>query len=320
MDKHAALRSCPFKLKENVSFHLFTTEAPCGDASMELLMDSMPPGTTEPWETDDLERLGPSLQGRGHFSMLGYVRRKPARADADPSNSKSCTDKIAIKQFTSLVAFPTDLLIEKTENAYIQTMIVYADQYNETGYLRAFGPGGRLSNVAQSGKFFEVAKLTHDFPRFAFARAALKVVLPGQQKPKVSNVASLWISHPVGEAGGLLETLVNGVKQGYKQWEDRPAKASVVSRRKLWDLAVELTAIPNPIHDEGDEPKLAPSTLPSTTSLHLEEISMALAQSSYAQAKSASLRSSSNKTKSYITTALGNWHKNEADKDWQRAK
>lgn len=320
MDKRAALRSSPLKLRENVSFHLFTTEAPCGDASMELLMDSMPLGTAEPWGNDDPEKLGSSLQGRGHFSMLGYVRRKPARADADPSNSKSCTDKIAIKQFTSLIVFPTDLLIEKTENAYIQTMVVYADQYNETGYLRAFGPEGRLSKIAQLGKFFEVAKLSHDFPRFAFARAALKNVLPGQQKPKVSNVASLWISHPVGEGGGLLEILVNGVKQGYKQWEDRPAKASVVSRRKLWDLVVELTAISSQIHNASDEPKLVPSPLPSTISLQLKEISMALAQSSYAQAKSASLRSSSIKTKSYVTAALGNWHNNEEDKDWQRAE
>lgn len=318
LGKPTAPSSRPFKLKKSVSIHFFTTEAPCGDASMELLMNSMPPGTAEPWEKEDIEGLKQSLQGRGHFSMLGFVRRKPARGDAEPSNSKSCTDKLAIKQFTSVLAFPNDLLVEKTDNAYIRTMVVYADQYNETGYLRALGREGRLSKVSHLGRFFDVSKLPHDFPRFDFDRALLTAASPGQQKPKVNNMTAIWIYSPEAEAGGVLEILVNGVKQGYRQWEDREGKASIVSRRKLWDLAIAILGTSAQIPDEHDKLEVSSTTVPSAGSSQLKEISKALTQSTYAQAKSTFLRSTSIGIKYHVTATLGNWKSNEEDRDWQR--
>ena len=58
------------------------------------------------------------LHGRGYFSVLGSVRRKPSRPDAPPSLSKSCSDKIALKQSISLLnsvlnegALPVSLVI-----------------------------------------------------------------------------------------------------------------------------------------------------------------------------------------------------------------
>jgi tRNA-specific adenosine deaminase 1 len=316
--KHAALPSRPFRLKNSVSIHFFTTEAPCGDASMELLMNSMPPGSAEPWKNEDPEGLKQSLQGRGHFSMLGFVRRKPARGDAEPSNSKSCTDKLAIKQFMSVIAFPNDLLVEKTDNTYIRTMVVYADQFNETGYPRAFGPDGRLSRVSHLGRFFDVSTLPHDFPRFAFDRAVLTAASPGQQKPKVTNMTALWIHNPEAEAGGVLEILVNGVKQGYRQWEDREGKASIISRRKLWDLAVTILGPSTQIPDEHDRLEPSSTTMDSAGSSQLQDISRVLTQSTYAQAKLTFLRNTSRDIKCHITAALGNWKSNEEDKDWQR--
>lgn len=308
--------SRPFRLKRSVSIHLFTTEAPCGDASMELLMNSMPPGTAEPWKHEDIDGLKESLQGRGHFSMLGFVRRKPARADAEPSNSKSCTDKLAIKQFLSIIAFPNDLFIEKTDNAYIRTLIVYPDQYNETGYRRAFGPEGRLSRVSLCGKFFDVSKLPQDFPRFAFDRAVLTYASSGQQKPKVTNTTALWIQDPGKEAGGILEVLINGVKQGYKQWEAREGKASVVSRRKLWDLAITIVENWEQMTDKHDKLEIYTTTAHSARSLQLQEISSALIQSTYSQAKSTLLRRTSMDVKAHVTTSLGNWNKIGTDKGW----
>lgn len=281
-------------------------------------MNSMPPGTAEPWKNEDLEGVKQSLQGRGHFSMLGYVRRKPARGDAEPSSSKSCTDKLAIKQFMSIIAFPNDLLVEKTDNAYIRTMVVYADQYNETGYLRALGPQGRLSEVSHLGRFFDVSKLPHDFPRFAFDRAVLAAASPGEQKPKVNNMTALWIHSPEAEADGVLEILINGVKQGYRQWEDLEGKASIVSRRKLWDLAATILGTSTQIPDEHDRHDLSPTTVPSAGSSQLQAVARALTQRTYAQAKLTSLRSTSMDIKRHVTAALGNWKSNEEDKDWQR--
>ncbi|KEF57933.1 uncharacterized protein A1O9_05855 [Exophiala aquamarina CBS 119918] len=278
----------------------------------------MSPGTAEPWQHEDVNELRQTLQGRGHFSMLGFVRRKPARADAEPSNSKSCTDKLAIKQFLSVIAFPNDLFIEKTDNAYLRTLIVYADQYNETGYCRAFGPEGRLSRISLRGKFFDVSKLPPGFPRFAFDRAVLTCASPGQQKPKVSNATALWVLDPGEGAGGILEVLINGVKQGYKQWEIRERKASVVSRRKLWNMAVTIVDNWRQMIDVHDKLEIYSTTIHSARSIQLQEVWSALVQNTYCQAKSTSLRRTSMDVKAHVTTSLGNWNKNETDKGWAR--
>lgn len=71
----------PYVLKDGVVIYFYSSEAPCGDASMELTMlaqdDATPweriPKTTEP----GLVSTDNTLKGRGFFSDLGIVRRKP---------------------------------------------------------------------------------------------------------------------------------------------------------------------------------------------------------------------------------------------------
>lgn len=67
----------PFALHENLKIFMYCSEAPCGDASMELVMEAQDDAT--PWpvaETPILEQV-PMLKGRANFSELGIVRRKP---------------------------------------------------------------------------------------------------------------------------------------------------------------------------------------------------------------------------------------------------
>ena len=64
----------PFALVDGVKIYLYCSEAPCGDASMELVMQAQDDST--PWE-DQTQQSSGSLLGRGHFSQLGIVRRKP---------------------------------------------------------------------------------------------------------------------------------------------------------------------------------------------------------------------------------------------------
>lgn len=67
----------PFALCENLKIFMYCSEAPCGDASMELVMEAQDDAT--PWpvtETPILEQI-PMLKGRANFSELGIVRRKP---------------------------------------------------------------------------------------------------------------------------------------------------------------------------------------------------------------------------------------------------
>ena len=70
----------PFTINENVRFHMYCSEAPCGDASMELVMRAQKDAT--PWPAPSALSPGTEpqvglLKGRGYFSELGVVRRKP---------------------------------------------------------------------------------------------------------------------------------------------------------------------------------------------------------------------------------------------------
>ncbi|KAK8000058.1 hypothetical protein PG990_012658 [Apiospora arundinis] len=137
----------PFIWREDVKLHMYCSEAPCGDASMELTMAAQADAT--PWETPSPIATSPktseadpapapaTLPGRAFFQHLGVVRRKPARGDAPATLSKSCSDKLALRQCTSLLSSTASLLVSPT-NAYLATLILPASQYSATGCERAF--------------------------------------------------------------------------------------------------------------------------------------------------------------------------------------
>ena len=64
----------PFRIHEGLKLHMYCSEAPCGDASMELLMEKQADAT--PWPVEE-GSLAKGLKGRGSFAELGVVRRKP---------------------------------------------------------------------------------------------------------------------------------------------------------------------------------------------------------------------------------------------------
>ena len=68
-----------FTVREDLELHMYCSEAPCGDSSMELTMamqkDSTAWTLTAPPVVDNA-RIE-ILKGRGYFSELGIVRRKP---------------------------------------------------------------------------------------------------------------------------------------------------------------------------------------------------------------------------------------------------
>merc|ERR1711939_420221 len=140
----------PFALNEGINLYMYCSEDPCGDASMELTMAAQDDAT--PWDLPPLAITpGDStpaepeiLHGRGYFSVLGSVRRKPSRPDAPPSLSKSCSDKIALKQSISLLNSVTSLLISP-ENVYIHSLVLPASQHSSVACTRAFSDSGRLS-------------------------------------------------------------------------------------------------------------------------------------------------------------------------------
>ncbi|EGD84194.2 hypothetical protein H112_07882 [Trichophyton rubrum D6] len=264
---------------------MYCSCAPCGDASMELCMAAQEDAT--PWElpVPELRNTGNPdgqqqvlLNGRAHFSILGAVRRKPSRADAESTLSKSCSDKLALKQVASILSFPTSLLLAPTPNAYISNIILPEEELSRTGCERSFGSGesGRMRSL--NGRIWEAAHNAHgEFKFHPFKITPLlmedfkgmwKYGKPTskspEQKVKTANVSAVWTAPPSNSTRppfttkwndtptfsepewykayfktpptNLNETLINGVKQGYRLNSPGFKKASALSRARMWAL------------------------------------------------------------------------------------
>ena len=236
----------PFTIKDHVQIHMYCSEAPCGDASMELVMDAQKdatPWTSAPPVVSSSTAPSPSssdpagaLRGRSNFSVLGAVRCKPSRPDAPPTLSKSCTDKLALKQATSLLSSLTSMLISP-QNAYMHSLILPSSQYVPSACTRAFSRTGRLQALDDStiqgwrGGYrwhpFEVRPTTREFP---WSR---RTIGPGE-KAVASNLSAVWTP-------SWQETLIGGVLQGRKQLD--PRGASNICRTSIWKTAVQLASV-----------------------------------------------------------------------------
>ncbi|PNP51147.1 hypothetical protein THARTR1_08209 [Trichoderma harzianum] len=257
----------PFGVNPGVKLHMYCSEAPCksvftqkatfekvlllivvchlgGDASMELIMAAqedaspweLPTPTPTPTPASTQPAISESesaLPGRAFFSQLGIVRRKPARGDAPPTLSKSCSDKIALKQCTSLLSSLASLLVHPS-NAYIDTLVLPESQYSAAACERAFSAKGRMKPVVgkqwAEGYVFRPFNVEATTVEFEFSKRAV------QARSKVisaSNLAATW------SASGFEETILGGVLQGRKQFDMRGA--SKTSRMQMWIKSKELS-------------------------------------------------------------------------------
>lgn len=226
-----ALRTQPFAIHDDVQIHMYCSEAPCGDASMELTIAEQDDAT--PWLQAPAED---AMLGRGNFDHLGVVRRKPARPDAPVTWSKSCSDKMAMKQCTSLLSGITSLLVHPG-NAYLGKVVLPESQCVSEGVERAFGVDGRMKSLVTGGVQRGWREAGYDFRpfqacttsrEFAYSKRA---AVPGVEVAP-SNLSALYT--PCRQ-----EVLINGVLQGRKQFD--PKGASCVSRRSIWEAVVGVT-------------------------------------------------------------------------------
>ncbi|GAB7340023.1 hypothetical protein MBLNU457_6527t2 [Dothideomycetes sp. NU457] len=182
-----------------------------------------------------------TLLGRGYFSDLGVVRRKPSRPDAPITLSKSCSDKLALKQCTSMLSSVTASVIDPA-NAFLSTLVLPESQIVPKACQRAFGANGRMRLVVDicdnwSGGFafkpFNVVGTSYDFKFSRQLEAGITKVVP-------SNLATIAY-------GSTQETLINGVLQGRKQLD--PKGASSLSRRRMWETTVAVAGSSAPTYD-----------------------------------------------------------------------
>lgn len=155
-----------------------------------------------------------------------------ARPDSPTTLSKSCSDKLALKQCTSLLSSLGALLISP-KNAYLDTLVLPSSRFVPSACQRAFSAEGRMASIANrrwpGGYSYRPFKVRRTSREFDYMHRASASGLPS----KPSNVSALWTA-------SLQETLINGVLQGRKQVD--PRGGSAVCRLKLSRLVLETLA------------------------------------------------------------------------------
>lgn len=260
---------------------------------MELTMASQEDST--PWELplpSESPVSTPSLlHGRGYFSNLGAVRGKPSRPDAPPTLSKSCSDKLSLKQCTSLLSSITSLFISPA-NLYLRTLTVPESQYSETACSRAFSPTGRMAPLhamhwdgGYQFRHFKVVKTQKDF---AYSRR--QVLNPGE-KLVASNLASSWTLR-------TSETLIGGTLQGRKQFSIKGASSA--SKAGMWKLGLQILA-----------------TLEGRAKPGFESVGRCMKEPTYNDLKNNSALETRRKVKIEARDALKGWIRNEGGEEWK---
>ena len=93
--------------------------------------------------------------------------------------------------------------------------------------------------LCTSAEFFDICTLPSDFRRFEFEKQ--RAAQHEARRNKASNIAAIWVAGRDGLVDdNLVEVLVNGVKQGFKQFDERDRKGSVTCRRNMVRKAAEL--------------------------------------------------------------------------------
>jgi len=294
----------PFEMKFGVRILMFCSEAPCGDASMELIMAQQEDAT--PWTPKtagferqandavsdplqaDTQQATEVLYGRGYFDKLGVVRRKPSRPDAPPANSKSCSDKLALKQCTSLLSSITSLIVDPSK-VFLHTLVLPCTELVPGACTRAFSSEGRFSilstshNTVMGNYGFRPFSVSDTPVDFAYSRRVAKAA--GATTVVPSNLTAAVF-------GATQETIINGVLQGRKMHD--PKGASALSRRRMWLLAKDVADM-----------------------VGNQAVTDALTSDTYACVKNHALLSERRKLKNTVrTTALRGWRPGTADRDW----
>ena len=156
-----------------------------------------------------------------------------ARADSPQTLSKSCSDKLALKQCTSLLSSHTSLLVSPGD-AYLRSLVLPETQYVAKACARSFGPAGRMKAVNDhqwSGGYafhpFDVRTTKHEF---VYSRRSKPTT---SKELRTSNIAAPVNPH-------LQEALILGRLQGRKKLD--PKGVSAISSKRMWNLTVQVLA------------------------------------------------------------------------------
>lgn len=197
---------------------------------MELTMAEQTDAT--PWERQ--QYVGEDgLLGRGNFDQLGIVRRKPSRPDAPQSLSKSCSDKLALKQCTGVLSGLTTILLHPG-NTFLASLILPEDQVVSSAVQRSFSASGRMAPLEEERYRKSWSRFGYRFQPFEIQTTTRTFDFCKPAKGCQSVPSNLSVMHTPQRQ----EVLINGVLQGRKQTDSRGA--SCVSRRLMWESVNEI--------------------------------------------------------------------------------
>ncbi|KAL6946248.1 hypothetical protein ACO0RG_000394 [Hanseniaspora osmophila] len=229
IEKSASTNS--FRVGEKWAFYLYISEIPCGDSSMNEAIESRDRGENDKQQelifhdSDLIQYVDPKvrtvLRGRFNYSKKGFVRTKPGRADSNMSLSKSCSDKLCMKQVTSLNNAITYFLLDSP--VYLSGLVIpNLNRSKMEALVKSFQRPGKL--IAHPVEF-----LTTDLP---FQDQKLQE----EQTPSSMSGILLFLQK---NKTPKQEAILNGIKNGYFVKGNKPLRKnceSLLSRYHQWSI------------------------------------------------------------------------------------
>lgn len=220
-----------FKLKDGIKLALLVTEPPCGDASISYLTDNL--DNKEPWKEDvtnprkrqKLDSDVAMIRGRTNFDKKGIVRTKPGRSDSVITLSKSCSDKLCMKQLIGITNAITSILFP--EGIHLEYLVLPKDKLKEDDINRCFDHRF-IQKLGGENNIHPLKVIGYNKDDYQFHK-------PKKHSPDVPSQLSLLHVIP----SKFTQVLNNGVKNGSFIKNKRPKTngESIICNKQLYKKA-----------------------------------------------------------------------------------
>ena len=156
-----------FLCKPEWKLALYVSRLPCGDCSMDFLhetanihgQDQLDISDDDPYQFVDPSNHS-IIRGRLNYKRLGIVRTKPGRYDSEMTLSKSCSDKLCIKQVSSLLNCLTWSLFK--EKVFLDYLVIpRLTAQDKSSLERSFKQ--RLQGCNHATHYFKILSCTEPF-------------------------------------------------------------------------------------------------------------------------------------------------------------
>lgn len=225
-----------FKLKDGIKLALLVTEPPCGDASISYLTDTL--DDNEPWKEDTwkeditnsrkrqkLDSAVEVVRGRMNFDKKGIVRTKPGRSDSVITLSKSCSDKLCMKQLIGITNAITSFLFP--DGIHLDYLVLPNDKLKKDDINRCFDQRF-IQKLEGENNIHPLEVIGYNKDDYQFHK-------PKKHSPDVPSQLSLLHVIPLK----YTQVLNNGVKNGSFIKNKRPKTngESIICNRQLYKKA-----------------------------------------------------------------------------------